>query len=451
MISIASKTFLAFAVIWSICSPIVRATTYDITWTEVADLPEQRSDMTATTVSDKIYVIGGCKGHQVSCDWWDGCSYCPSVADTTLVYTPSSDSWETLEDDMPRERYRHSATVVGSSIYLIGGRDVDDNLISEVDVLDTEAGTWSTLSSECTSPRSDMGTFAYNDLIYVVGGYDFNYTAYSSVDILDPDTGSWTFSDDVTTISGLASARGDIALVEADDLFYVFGGWSSDDWCNPLSSTEVYDPAADTWTTLAELQEGRGDKACGTLDGKLYAIGGEHNNVCTSGSNPVTDVEVYDPDSSDDGWVVEGSIPEAKFRFASATYDDTIYVFGGQRNESDCDGYDYCFPVSNHSWAFTDDSYTKKSTRESNKGLVLAVVLSFVAVAAVIAAVVIGCNVAKSGKCPGMNNKKPSSGDANPLHTEVPASDDNCGVGAKPEEAETEMTNALEGKALTAV
>lgn len=45
------------------------------------------------------------------------------------------------------------------------------------------------------------------------------------------------------------------------------------DWCNPLNSTEVYDPEADTWTVLADLKAGRGDKACGTLNDRVFAIG----------------------------------------------------------------------------------------------------------------------------------------------------------------------------------
>lgn len=46
---------------------------------------------------------------------------------------------------------------------------------------------------------------------------------------------------------------------------------------------------------------------------------------CQAGSTPVRDVEVYDPDHPSNGWVVESYIPEEKFRFASATYDGSIF------------------------------------------------------------------------------------------------------------------------------
>lgn len=40
-------------------------TTYTASWDSKAHLPEKRSDMTASTVGKKIYIIGGCNEHQV--------------------------------------------------------------------------------------------------------------------------------------------------------------------------------------------------------------------------------------------------------------------------------------------------------------------------------------------------------------------------------------------------
>jgi hypothetical protein len=35
---------------------------------------------------------------------------------------------------MPQARYRHAAEIIGSELWLIGGRDVEDNLITDIDV-----------------------------------------------------------------------------------------------------------------------------------------------------------------------------------------------------------------------------------------------------------------------------------------------------------------------------
>lgn len=176
-------------------------TVYTASWEAKAGMPEKRSDMTASTVGSNIYVIGGCDqhqvklrvharlvtgpmhthsivyncshaSHQVACDWWEGCSYCPSISDEVIVYTPSSDSFTTSSTNMPRARYRHAAAVVDTSIYVFGGRDINDDLISEVDILDTTDMTWSTPSTATWNiPRSDEGAFYYSEtgLIYGEG------------------------------------------------------------------------------------------------------------------------------------------------------------------------------------------------------------------------------------------------------------------------------------------
>ena len=54
-------------------------------------------------------------------------------------------------------------------------------------------------------------------------------------------------------------------------------------------------------------------------------------------------------------------IPESKFRFASATHDDTIYVFGGQSAfevTGDCTDSNPCFPVTDHVWAMNEVTHT---------------------------------------------------------------------------------------------
>ncbi|CAI6370515.1 unnamed protein product [Macrosiphum euphorbiae] len=43
-----------------------------------------------------------------------------------------------------------------------------------------------------------------------------------------------------------------------------------------LKSVEYYDPALDTWTSVAELSEHRDKVSIGVLDGLMYAIGGYH-------------------------------------------------------------------------------------------------------------------------------------------------------------------------------
>lgn len=105
----------------------------------------------------------------MACDWWDGCSYCPSISDEVMVYSPKSDSYTTSNTTMPRARYRHAAVVVDTDVYVFGGRDINDGLISEVDVLDTTTMTWTTSSASWNRPRSDQAAFYYSKTKNIYG------------------------------------------------------------------------------------------------------------------------------------------------------------------------------------------------------------------------------------------------------------------------------------------
>jgi N-acetylneuraminic acid mutarotase len=60
---------------------------------------------------------------------------------------------------------------------------------------------------------------------------------------------------------------------------------------------ERYDPATNTWETLANMSAARLGVACAVLNGKLYAIGGVG----------LTSVEVFDP--SNDSWSAGVALP----------------------------------------------------------------------------------------------------------------------------------------------
>lgn len=307
--------------------------------------------MTAETVNDKVYIFGGCDGDQIG-------YVCPSINTDVLIYDPAANTYETLAGVLPNDRYRHAAATVGTKIYLLGGRDLNDDIVEVVDVFDTSDNTWS-VSFEWTSAQSDNMAFVLDGKVYAIGGYDAAYEAQDETDIFDPDEG-WILGSAHTTIAAMTAARGDFAVVQGDDdLVYAFGGWSdANGFCVPLTSAEVYDPAADTWTALPDLAVGRGDKAAGLLHGRVFAVGGEGKASCDDDGVPttaVTDVEVYDPEADDSAWEVVAELPEEAFRFAAATWQHTIYVFGGQGTARFCAQHNAtCNPLTNATWGFTE-------------------------------------------------------------------------------------------------
>ena len=262
-------------------------------WRRVADLPFALSDFTATLVPNRgrIVIVGGCDEDQVAEDEW---TFCPSISKKVLLYDYAADTWS-RGLDAPRERYRHAAATDGQKLYVLGGRDVAENLVPQTDVYDTDTGKWATIAAEV--PRSDLGAI-WNDAgdlgllgphIFVAGGYDKEYTvAYTETLKINPETG------DITPGANLLTGRGDFGFVSTGDnaRAYAVGGYDPADWCTPLASVETLDLNSN-WPDFAPskpLLVGRADKAVAYGEDAIFAVGGERNPQC-SGSAPQDDVE----------------------------------------------------------------------------------------------------------------------------------------------------------------
>ena len=86
-----------------------------------------------------------------------------------------TDTWFTCAD-APRARYRHAAANINNKLYLTGGRDVTDTIVSEIDVYDPSTDTWEANAYIWATAVSDQGAFGYNGDIYIAGGWDSTYT-----------------------------------------------------------------------------------------------------------------------------------------------------------------------------------------------------------------------------------------------------------------------------------
>jgi hypothetical protein len=79
--------------------------------------------------SKPLQSIDSPKGNEFSGDYF----FCATVSDDLYVFDAQDWSFGT-RDTLPRQRYRHCGEVINNQLWLLGGRDVDDGLLSEVDV-----------------------------------------------------------------------------------------------------------------------------------------------------------------------------------------------------------------------------------------------------------------------------------------------------------------------------
>jgi len=216
-------------------------------------------------------------------------------------------------------------------LYLFGGRDLSDNLITSIDVYNAASNTWSTLSSTWDAATSDAVAVAVGSKIYIIGGYDASYNALNTVFIMDTSVSNPVVT--TSTLPSLGTGRGDACAATDGDSIYVFGGYSTN-FCAPLDTLEVLPASATSaseWSLKATLHKPRGDSACGFAHKLFHAVGGEEKSAvtnCTKYSIPIQDVEAYHADTNT--WQEEVPLPVVGYRFAYATFEDTFYVFGGQ-------------------------------------------------------------------------------------------------------------------------
>lgn len=312
----------------------VAAQTY-VGFADVHEMPQSRSDMTVTSYQygseHRMYLMGGCNTHQVCINGICSCG----ITNKSMYYSVNFDRYVTDVAEAPRARYRHAAIELGGVIYLFGGRDAADNVITQVDAYDINSNTWTT---PCVwqAATSDLASFVLADssgnrIGYVTGGYEADYTPSNATTVFNPQGCQFIPRAQMPFQKGDAVA---IAVeTENESAGFVVGGFSFD-WCNGEDSVASYDPTSDTWTVRANLALGRADMALAVLNDHIFAIAGETPNADCSKAVPVTDVERLDAGNASapyaGEWVVEQSIPSNRFRFIGATAGSTIYLFGGQ-------------------------------------------------------------------------------------------------------------------------
>jgi hypothetical protein len=128
-------------------------------------------------------------------------------------------------------------------------------------------------------------------------------------------------------------------VAAVDGKLYVLGGWNSSG--ATVATTEIYDPAAGTWTTGANNPKPYAGAAVSVLDGEIYLVGG-----CT-GTCGTTDVQVYDPATN--LWSSAHAYPESTSWLGCGGVGGQVYCAGGSAATS-TSKHTYAYDPSSDSW-----------------------------------------------------------------------------------------------------
>lgn len=160
----------------------------------------------------------------------------------------------------------------------------------------------------------------------------------------------------------------------------------------------MYNYSANRWELKAPMHFGRGDLACGIMDGSVFAVGGETrpaSDVSHTHSVPVKIVERYYPWNN--SWAFEESIPDNLFRFTGASYNSStgfyssaIFLFGGQGSYDDQADY---FPVLDSNIKYIPASTVHHSSADTlpPEGIAGIVIAGVVVLAVIVALLMAYC------------------------------------------------------------
>jgi N-acetylneuraminic acid mutarotase len=310
--------------IYVLTSPIQIYDTQTNTWTVDSFPPEEQKNASAVTIinqqgNELIYIIGG--GEEFD------------VKSLVQIYNPKTETWSTGLP-MPTPRRGLAAVVVNNLIYALGGLTPENDPSTPENFIASPAyeryipfenaqlftpvieNSWKR-KLEMPTARNLLGVAVVNEKIYAIGGQ--TNTPTDANEQYDPQTNNWT------TKMPMPTARYNCAVAELNGKIYVIGGLVG--YYGYVGTNEVYDPQTDTWETKASMPTLREGVYANVVSGKIYLIGGRRSYSLHPPfiSDKYNLTEVYDPTS--DSWTTKAPPPIHVAYYASAVFDDKIFIF----------------------------------------------------------------------------------------------------------------------------
>ena len=278
-------------------------------------LPLYRIEITATTIGNNIFVIGGIDK--------------PGKAlDTVEFYNIKNESWKRVAP-LPQPLHHAAAASFNGKIYVIGGSAYDaaaaiNNWIpsNKLFIYDPIVDKW-TEGKPMPTARGAMTANFVDGILYVIGGVTSSSKIVNVNEEYDPSSNVWTSK------SPMPTARHHAVSAVVDNQLFVVGGTT--EGLLPIVNTntnERYDPKQDQWITLQPMPSKKSGSSAAPINNTktIYVFGGE-DLTKTYYNNNDDDNEKYDVKSNK--WLSHRPIHISPYILSAVSINDKIYVIGG--------------------------------------------------------------------------------------------------------------------------
>jgi hypothetical protein len=285
------------------------------TWSPTGSMVDGRGFHTATRLADgRVLVVGGIQvfGTLASAE----------------LYDPRIRTWSKA-GSLPTPRWGHTATLLKNGKVLVVGGSAADGVhlgsTSSAELYDPKTNTWYAAANMRTPRSFHTATLLPDGRVLVVGGLqaftDVTGRVLASVEVYDPATDAWSPGPPLAA----ARAKHDAILLANHDVL-VLGGTQSvgnldKEASRSLRTAELFDPATDTWSTTASMQDARILPTAMLLpDDRVLVVGDEASNELTA--------EVFDYTSGRWSSIAAPGFPRAD-AVGFQLHNGTVLVAGG--------------------------------------------------------------------------------------------------------------------------
>jgi uncharacterized protein (TIGR03437 family) len=259
-------------------------------WETRAPYPIEATEVSAAALDGKVYAV---------------CGLTPSGNTNALyIYDPYTDAWRAGAPLPIAGGADHcNVAAAGGKLYLLGGLG---SLASggETYEYDPAVDRWQ-LVARMLVPRGASGVAALGDKIYVAGGLAADGRSLAALEVFDTISRQWTRLADMPT------ARDHLTAQALNGKVYALSGRVGE----VLAANEEYDPALNQWRRRASIPTPRGGLGSGTLNGRIQVFGGEGPSGTPEGTYRQN--EEYDP--ATDTWRSLASMPTPRHGLYGAT------------------------------------------------------------------------------------------------------------------------------------
>lgn len=207
---------------------------------------------------------------------------------TAEVWNPATGLF-TPVGNMTAPRAAHTATVMGNGKVLItGASNGDGTYLGSAEIFDQATGNFTATGAMGSLRGYHTATLLPSGKVLVVGGIHDGATVNSTAELYDPVAGTFSATGALTT-----AVESHTATLLGNGRVAIIGGVTSPFGPSVSNKAQIYDAVAGTFSNSAgNLATGRGGHVAALLpSGKVIVVGGEGAGV----ANWLSSSEIFDP------------------------------------------------------------------------------------------------------------------------------------------------------------